>query len=259
MTRPEAVVSERPNREAPVALQGSAGGGVTKISAAPLAKDVPAPTNGYLHPSCWCRYTLGLGGSESALADVSRPGDKHAEGMVMSRLVKALAGGVGAAFLLASAPNAAPLVLDDMAMSRTRTGYRLSEPEQPAVQSRVQSRSSVALAMASTTASAAGPYRPAARPDGGKHRMAPTVPPTPAAPRVVTGPEEQPVQRLSDSEADQVTAAGFLFPLAAAINVRAVVRPLIVFTPVARRTSFMRDVIVVPRPSRSMIVNSGKI
>jgi hypothetical protein len=68
------------------------------------------------------------------------------------------------------------------------------------------------------------------------------------------------MQRLSDIEADQVTAAGFLFPVGAAINVRAVVaRPLIVFTSVARPTSFMRDVIVVPRPSRSMIVNSGKL
>ncbi len=177
----------------------------------------------------------------------------------MSSLVKALAGGVGAAFLLASAPSAAPLVLDDVAMSRMRTSYRLFESGQPTIQPGVQGRLTLALAMPPTTAFAAGSFRPAARPDRGKHRMARTMPPTPATPRVVTGPEEQPVQKLSDSEADQVTAAGFLFPVAAAINVRAVARPLIVFTPVARTTSFMRDVIVVPRPSRSMIVNSGKL
>lgn len=181
----------------------------------------------------------------------------------MNSLVEVVAGGIATALLLTAATSAAPLVLGDEAMSQMRTSYRLVEPEQAAIQSGIQGEASVTLTAVRSShahASAVGTFRPAARPDRKVHRIVHKMRSAAAAPRVAIGPAGAPTRTLSDSEADQVTAAGFLFPVAAAINVRAIVaRPPMVFTPVARMTSFMRDVVVVPRPSPSMIVEIGRL
>lgn len=180
----------------------------------------------------------------------------------MSSLVKVVMGGMTASFLLAAATRAAPLVLDDEAMSRMLTSYRLVESGQPAIKSGVQASAPVPVAvpltatrLRTTFASAAGAFRPVARPDRGISRITHRPDPTTSTSQRAGRPASTLMQTLSDSEADQVTGAGFLFPNVGAINVRApVARPLVVFTPVARTTSFTRELVVVPRPSPSMIV-----
>lgn len=180
----------------------------------------------------------------------------------MSSLVKVVAGGMAASFLLAAATRAAPLVLDDEAMSGMRTSYRLVELGQPAIKAGVQASAPVPVAVPLTAtrsrtmfASAGGAFRPVARPNRGVSRTTNGPDSTTATPQRAGGPANTLTQTLSDSEADQVTGAGFLFPIVGAINARVpVARPLVVFTPVARTTSFTRQLVVVPRPSPSMIV-----
>lgn len=181
----------------------------------------------------------------------------------MNSLVKTVAGGIAAALSLTAATSAAPLVLGDEAMSQMRTSYRLVEPGQAAIQSGIRGEAPVTLTAVRSRpalAFAARPFRPAARPDRAAPSVVRKLGPASAAPGVAIGPAGAPTRTLSDDEADQVTAAGFLFPVATTIHVRAVVaRPSMVFTPVAHTTSFMRDVVVVPRPSPSMIVEIGRL
>lgn len=198
----------------------------------------------------------------------------------MSTPAAAVFGAVVAAVVFTAVSQAAPLVLGDGAMSQVRMSYRLVQPGVIRAEGRSETGSSSAVLSPSglsarvSAASMRSPtlaFGPAARLDPAEL----TASHPRAGDGVVVLLDQVPVPKpqgkssryegaltrlLCDTEADQVTAAGFLFPVAAAISTRTVIAgPAIVFAPVAQTKTMTRNVVVVPRPSESMIVDIGRM
>jgi hypothetical protein len=174
--------------------------------------------------------------------------------------------GAAAVCLLAAAGQAAPVVLGETTMSQVRTRFvpqpQIEAPSVPLAASHptVLPAREAAISIlprakpALRSGSSAGPAGLVADPPPTGSVLERAVPrPSPVA-AIAARP-----RTLSNEEADQVTAAGFLFPVTSIINARALMGSApMVFNPVARKNAIMRGVIVVPRPAAAMIVDISR-